>query len=101
MQRWKTFIWLAFHNKLLTNDIRAKKGMCMDTTCTWGGANSESLLHNVRDCDDTRDLWLSLINPSVHKEFFNLDLQDWLEFNLKNPGLALGRCWSELFNTSC
>ncbi|XP_028786509.1 uncharacterized protein LOC114742412 [Neltuma alba] len=101
LQRCKTFMWLSLHNKLLTNQARVERGMVTTPICTWCGSHCESLLHVLRDCDDTRCLWSSMVKYSLLDRFFSLELTDWLQFNIRNPGGSFGDGWSEFFATIC
>lgn len=41
------------------------------------------MIHVLRDCPITRDLWIMLIKPNFWLEFFRGDFTDWLLFNTK------------------
>ena len=70
IQHCKSFLWLAFHNKLLSNEVRLNRNLCADATCKACGDSLESLLHILRDCGATRDLWMSIIKPYFCQRFF-------------------------------
>ena len=56
LQRSKSFLWLALHNKLLSNEVRHHRKIGNDTSCQNCGDHMESLLHILRNCHNTRDL---------------------------------------------
>ncbi|KAI9081377.1 hypothetical protein K1719_036640 [Acacia pycnantha] len=75
MPRCRTFMWFALHNKLLTNAERAQG-------CSWCGAESESLVHVLRDCSETRKLWMTVVDPLAMRQFFQLEVKSWIKRNI-------------------
>lgn len=51
------FIWLALQNEMLTNEERQRRHLIEYDTCTSCSANSESLLHVLRDCCHSAEVW--------------------------------------------
>ncbi|KAL4352609.1 hypothetical protein GQ457_06G035460 [Hibiscus cannabinus] len=72
------FIWLAFQDRLLSNQVRARRSLTSDSSCSLCGAEEESLLHILRDCPDIRTLWMSLSVHSAHRRFFTMSLREWI-----------------------
>lgn len=75
--------------------------MTGDSSCGCCGYPLESLVHILRDCIITKDLWLSIVKPSSHQSFFNLDLNEWLKLNIVKPHLFGGDNWGSVFASLC
>ncbi|KAK4259379.1 hypothetical protein QN277_005718 [Acacia crassicarpa] len=60
-ERCKMFLWLALHKQLLTNVSRCKRGLSTDARCPICNGEIETLLHVLRDCPATADLWKQLV----------------------------------------
>ncbi|KAL4351251.1 hypothetical protein GQ457_06G013060 [Hibiscus cannabinus] len=77
-ERLRGFIWLAFQDRLLSNQVCARRSLTSDSSCSLCGAEEESLLHILRDCPDIRTLWMSLSVHSAHRRFFTMSLREWI-----------------------
>lgn len=49
---------------------------------------SEDTLHALRDCLETRLLWIHLVPSAFLHKFFTLNLKDRIDWNLKNTDLC-------------
>ncbi|CAN1186902.1 Putative ribonuclease H protein At1g65750 [Linum perenne] len=56
-QRVRLFLWLAVHNRLLTNAERKRRHLCSDDVCTRCRVGAEDALHVLRDCSFARNIW--------------------------------------------
>lgn len=65
-------MWLARHNQILSNKIRARRGMTNDAFRKACGALVESLLHILRDIFVVRKVWDELLPPSYTFNFFSI-----------------------------
>ncbi|KAF7824182.1 putative ribonuclease H-like domain, reverse transcriptase zinc-binding domain-containing protein [Senna tora] len=81
-QRVKSFLWLLYSNKLLTNASRRKRNLTDDEMCQICQAGAETCLHVVRDCDVAKRFWCGLLEGREMKRFFSLDKEDWIKENL-------------------
>lgn len=55
-QHVRMFIWLLLRDCLLTNEIRAKRGMCDVPSCDLCGEVVETALHAIRDYASARPI---------------------------------------------
>ncbi|PRQ60552.1 putative reverse transcriptase zinc-binding domain-containing protein [Rosa chinensis] len=60
----KTFTWIVFHGKLLTNVQRAKRNLTNDNCCPLCHQALETLAHLFRDCPAAQLIWNSFNIPS-------------------------------------
>jgi hypothetical protein len=73
--RWKgphrirIFLWLAGHDALITNVLRARRGLTNQIVCSACGKEPETTLHVLRDCEVARLIWLSLVPTSLGPAF--------------------------------
>lgn len=74
----RTFLWLVGHNWVLSNEMRARKGMTDDASCTVCSAHLESFLHIHRDCYVARKVWDKILQLTYKKEFYSMDFFCWL-----------------------
>ncbi|CAN1824009.1 Putative ribonuclease H protein At1g65750 [Linum perenne] len=92
LNRVRLFLWLAVHNRLLTNSERRRRHLCTDDICTRCRAGTEDVLHVLRDCPLAKSTWLSLIPAYDHQSFFTGTLLEWFtrELNSSNRGQLVG-----------
>ncbi|CAN1250668.1 Putative ribonuclease H protein At1g65750, partial [Linum perenne] len=93
-QRWKAFwnwqgpnrvrffLWLAVHNRLLTNTKHMRRHLCNDDVCSRCRAGPEDTLHVLRDCSFAKSIWQALIPTRDHQEFFTGTFLDCSSENL-------------------
>lgn len=96
--RVRSFLWLATHGKLLTNYQRFTRHICPDPTCAKCQLTPETTLHVLWDCPATKNLWLQILPPALRRDFFSLNLQEWIMHNLiQSNHRVAGITWSMLF----
>ncbi|KAL1121489.1 hypothetical protein V6Z11_D01G236200 [Gossypium hirsutum] len=83
-QRVRFFLWLVLKQRLLTQAERLRRGVINDARCSVCGHGYEDVLHTIRDCDAAKKVWFRIIPSNKLNAFFLGNLQEWLEFNLKN-----------------
>ncbi|MBA0809502.1 hypothetical protein Gohar_025151, partial [Gossypium harknessii] len=87
-QRVRFFLWLALKQRLLTNAERARRGLGIDGVCQVCGHGSEDIMHVLRDCPATRDIWNKLI-PVDKGSSWNIDeIISYLTVGRNNMPLA-------------
>ncbi|KAF7843937.1 hypothetical protein G2W53_000842 [Senna tora] len=99
-QRIKTFLWLLKKGKLFTNEQRRKRKFTFGGSCPRCSFDCESNLHMIRDCKVVLHEWKKIIPAKHWVSFFNLDLEDWICFNLSNKissvdGVAAWLLWKK------
>ncbi|CAN1304228.1 Putative ribonuclease H protein At1g65750 [Linum perenne] len=87
--RVKHFIWLAAHERILTNSERCRRHIAQDSTCYRCPNICEDLLHVCRDCNLAKEVWMSLFPHRASGDFFALNFQDWLRFGIQDKELCL------------
>jgi len=70
-QRVKFFLWLATHDRLMTNFNRFTRGVASDPSCKCCPFTSEDTNHILRNCVHARRIWRNLI-PIRNKAFSSL-----------------------------
>ncbi|KAJ1412575.1 Reverse transcriptase zinc-binding domain [Sesbania bispinosa] len=99
--RISSFIWKLYHNRLLTNSERVRRGMTSDDSCPRCGQAPETIMHTLRDCEVVSELWESLIDREWWARFFSLGLDNWLKMNMaKSPFSVDGTPWNFIFPVS-
>ncbi|KAK9037917.1 hypothetical protein V6N11_022816 [Hibiscus sabdariffa] len=89
-ERIKYFLWLSLHGRILTNENRCIRHLCEDPVCSICASSDESILHVLRDCQSTATLWSSIISRQQLREFFHLEIADWILYNLNSRCLLEG-----------
>ncbi|CAN1851753.1 Putative ribonuclease H protein At1g65750 [Linum perenne] len=96
-QRWKSvwnwqgpnrvrfFLWLAVHNRLLTNSERRRRHLCNEDICSRCRTDTEDALHVLRDCPLAKSTWKLLIPAVDHQSFFTGSLLEWFIRELNSP----------------
>ncbi|CAN1729274.1 Putative ribonuclease H protein At1g65750 [Linum perenne] len=87
--RIKHFLWLATHNRLLTNAERRRRHMTSCEFCRHCPNVSETSIHVLRDCHLARSVWLALLPPGLAADFFTGDIQDWISKGIQNSDFSL------------
>lgn len=82
-QKLKGFLWLVFHGKLLTNQMRLKRGLTTDPTCPHC-CGIEDMSHLFRDCFKAKEVWLAIFNKQWYLDMMRKNWLEWLESNAKN-----------------
>ncbi|CAL1383991.1 unnamed protein product [Linum trigynum] len=89
--RIKHFLWLAFHDRLMTNVERKRRKLTNDDTCTACNEGPESAEHILRLCPNSRQVWQML---GIHNNLLTcgLGFTEWMEVHLgkDQEGLLFG-----------
>lgn len=88
--RVNTFLWRVTHNRLMTNSTRFERGISDSASCPRCNQQDESIMHVLRDCEGTLEMWEQLVDPNQWHRFASLGLLQWLEFNLKTDRVGVG-----------
>ncbi|KAL4366257.1 hypothetical protein GQ457_05G004610 [Hibiscus cannabinus] len=76
-QRIRTFVWLAVHGKLLTNQERMRRHLSTTASCSLCNNASKYVLHVLRDCVRARTIWFQVIHRRKLADFNSLPLHEW------------------------
>ncbi|KAK7265732.1 hypothetical protein RJT34_33355 [Clitoria ternatea] len=76
-QRCKLFLCLLLNHRLHTSTL-------LPPTCPFCHQH-DALLHMLRDCPRSRNLWLHLVAPQHQHAFFSCSLRDWMLTFLQHP----------------
>ncbi|KAK7260456.1 hypothetical protein RIF29_26513 [Crotalaria pallida] len=76
-EKVRFFIWLMRHDAIPTNSLRFHPNVALSPQCVRCGAAVESVLHCIRDCPWSTDLWLRF--GFSYPNFFSLDAWDWVK----------------------
>jgi ribonuclease HI len=82
-ERVRTFMWMMFHERLLTNSLKNTMGVS-HRMCTFCGDVEETVLHAMRDCPRAMEIWSSVISFSERGRFYMSGFQHWIDHNLTN-----------------
>lgn len=102
-QKFKTSLWLIFHNKLPINLLRARRGITPSDLRLRCNNSKENLEHLFRDCPKASMVWDFIPLGRLRRDRFANSISDWISTNLKkkkllNFGTELP--WSMLFCTT-
>ncbi|KAJ8452595.1 hypothetical protein Cgig2_004931 [Carnegiea gigantea] len=75
-QRINFFLWLAAHERLMTNANRFARGLALSAACTICDSTEETTLHLLRDCSLARSVWRSLVPHPEQAMFFARPLRN-------------------------
>ncbi|CAN1759813.1 Putative ribonuclease H protein At1g65750 [Linum perenne] len=94
-QRVKLFLWLAVHEKILTNVGRKRRNLTDDENCANCPADAETVLHVLRDCKLAMDIWKQFRVFNLSDGIWRLGLRDWICSSLRSEkGVLFGIvCW--------
>ncbi|WJX61000.1 hypothetical protein P8452_46145 [Trifolium repens] len=96
--RIQTFMWIAAHERLLTNYRRSRWGNGIAPTCPACGNGDETIIHVLRDCSYATQVWIKLL-ASIHiTNFFSLTCREWIFDNMEK---AHNKGWKTIFMITC
>lgn len=72
----------------MTNEERKLRGITDSDICPRCNVHPESIMHVLRDCEGTLELWGRIVDPNVWHLFASLGLGQWLDFNLKTQKMG-------------
>lgn len=87
--RVNLFLWRLAHDRLMTNSERTRRGMTDSDECPRCHQAPESIMHLLRDCEASLELWEKIVKPSVWHSFASLGQQAWLELNLTSVDIGV------------
>lgn len=82
-QWYRVFLWLVMHKKFITNVERVRRGFTQSEVCPVCHRCNETLLHLLRDCSLSMQIWKSFLGPSIWQTAQALDLNNWIRSNLQ------------------
>lgn len=83
----RTFLWLLFHNRLVTRCLLADRNIISSNLCGFNCGMAETISHCLRDCSLAIGVWDSFVKASLKEEFFSMDARDWILNNfMRNWG---------------
>lgn len=83
-QRIRAFLWVACHDRVMSNALRFNRKLTEDARCYVCGAEVESTLHILRNCPLAQVVWRNLGGPADKPEFYQQHLKHWITANLKH-----------------
>ncbi|XP_004300035.1 PREDICTED: uncharacterized protein LOC101293591 [Fragaria vesca subsp. vesca] len=78
----KTFLWTMLHKKLLTNVQRVTRRFTKNATCPICHSADETLLHLLRACPRSMQIWRAFPKPDIISNSFSLDWNGWINAQL-------------------
>ena len=75
-QRIKFFIWLAVHERIMTNAHRVRRQLLNNPLCNSCHNMEEDVLHVLHDCHHAQRVWLELVPEVKHNIFFTPPLRE-------------------------
>ena len=89
LPRIKYFLWMCGHNSIGVKSGLVKRGVLEDDCCPICHEESETILHVLWDCPQTRLVWAQLGIQEANQRFWGSDLQDWLNWNGRQSGKSI------------
>ncbi|KAL4388294.1 hypothetical protein GQ457_09G023330 [Hibiscus cannabinus] len=82
--RIQIFLWLAAHDRLLTNVERKRRHLVVLDVCELCSGGPETVSPVLRECTMAQSIWEVVIQQSMVTAFYSMPLNEWLETNLKD-----------------
>ena len=101
--RIKFFLWLVVHNRLLTREVCVRRHIPTTAHCPRCDDPCESILHLLRDCQESQVIWSSWLQGRRLDYFNSLPFDDWLRVNFSNSSFIVANNipWADLFCYTC
>ncbi|CAN1792677.1 Putative ribonuclease H protein At1g65750 [Linum perenne] len=85
----KHFLWLATHNRLLTNVERNRRHLTNQVICPRCSVQNESLSHVLFDCPFALQVWGECLPSAVQERGRHNNFEDWWLAMLKDAGSSI------------
>ncbi|CAN1771034.1 Putative ribonuclease H protein At1g65750 [Linum perenne] len=111
-RKWKTiwswpgpnkirhFMWLVAHNRLMTNEERARRHLTSSSECGSCAGVVESIDHVLRGCFIAREVWRKTLSRSHEPSFFSAPFQSWWDSNIQNSEAQAAAAQTRCLNSS-
>ncbi|CAN0863352.1 Putative ribonuclease H protein At1g65750 [Linum grandiflorum] len=86
------FLWLASHNRLLTNEERGRRHLTNQVLCSFCSDHTESCIHILRDCRFAKQFWSKIMPQVISGEELSKDGSNWLDTHVCHRELC-SRQW--------
>lgn len=86
-QRIRMFMWLSYHDRLMTNANRFIRQLSDDPRCYVCGEVEENTIHILRECPVAKILWRKL-GVKVEDDQWRGNLKNWLTGNFRGDMMA-------------
>ena len=81
-QRFRSFLWLLYHGKIMTNKSRMRRGFTPNLCCHFCPDMEENLDRLFRKCPQVQPLWKEIAEKANERNFQQLPFREWLDWNL-------------------
>ncbi|CAN0858153.1 Putative ribonuclease H protein At1g65750 [Linum grandiflorum] len=78
------FLWLASHNRLLTNEECGRRHLTNQVLCSFCSIHTESCIHILRDCHFARQVWRKIMPQIITGEELIKDWRSWLDTHIRH-----------------
>ena len=95
----KCFLWKCCYSSISVQALLNERGMDIPLACPMCNAESETIIHALRDCSIAQRFWNSF-SPPIHSSlFYGQQLVDWLKINYRSsrPNGVSNIEWSIVF----
>ncbi|KAL4272707.1 hypothetical protein GQ457_13G011180 [Hibiscus cannabinus] len=102
-QRVRVFMWLVFHQRIMTNVERTRRHLASSDLCVICCTEAETIEHALRSCSKARQAWESVVRPAKISTFLSLPFTDWiLQCVTDVAGIGVGDDrWAARFSIFC
>lgn len=82
--RVKTFVWLSYYQRVMTNDMRNKRGFTTTDICHRCRGVREDIGHILRTCPDANRLWMAIALEFAKRNRWKKPFMEWMSDNVKS-----------------
>ncbi|CAN0826662.1 Putative ribonuclease H protein At1g65750 [Linum grandiflorum] len=86
------FLWLASHNRLLTNEERGRQHHTTQVFCSFCSSHTESCVHILRDCTFAHQFWSKVLPQVITGHELSKVWSVWLDEHIRYQELC-NRQW--------
>ncbi|CAN0857782.1 Putative ribonuclease H protein At1g65750 [Linum grandiflorum] len=83
------FLWLASHNRLLTNEERGRRHLTNQVLCSFCSSSIECCLHILRDCVFARNFWGKILPQVTSANEVSKALRVWMDEHVRSSTHSL------------
>ena len=97
-QKIRLFLWLLYHEKILTNNERMRRGLTSNPYCHHYIDKVGDLDHLFRHCETPKTIWANVNDEVRRKGAETPSFKDWLGWNLDVNTTSDHEPWKDRFS---
>lgn len=79
----RVFLWIVYHQKIMSNEMRRKEGFTNDDSCHICHHLVEDTNHILRKCSSAEEVWMRVAPNECSKNSWKNPFREWISNNVR------------------